>query len=83
MDVFADLGDGTRQLLASGLSSAETNELIEWWSHVKPVGMTTHIVACASDYQDLHVTVSGLNEVQKSATAKKIVATAADRWHSL
>jgi len=45
MDVFRVRSDGAEDLLASGLSSEETDELREWFCYTKPMGHSMKIVA--------------------------------------
>ena len=45
MDVFKVRSDGAEDLLASGLSSGETDELREWFCYTKPMDRSMKIVA--------------------------------------
>ena len=43
MDVFIVRFDGVEELLASGLSSVETDEVREWFCYTKPLGPSVKI----------------------------------------
>ena len=44
MDLVEVRSDGCENLLASGLTASEVNEVLDWWRYTKPFGPSVRIV---------------------------------------
>jgi glycine/serine hydroxymethyltransferase len=62
MDVFQEQHGGTRHLLAANLTAAETNEIMELWAYIKPMGRTVRIIATKDEQSGLKITTSGTQD---------------------
>ena len=59
MDIYKIQADGSEELLASGLTRTEVEDLREWFCSTKPLGPGIQVVAKQSSGDFLHVRSAG------------------------
>lgn len=62
MDIYKIRSDGERELLCSGLNSAEVQEFLEWFSYTKPLGPSVKIVVRESSALVCAFTSAGVSK---------------------
>ena len=59
MDLLEMRADGNEQMLASGLTPGEVDELLDWWRYTKPLGSGVKIVVKDRTGSSLGVSTTG------------------------
>ena len=59
MDLVEARSDGNEQLLASGLTPGEVDDVLDWWRYTKPIGPSVKVLVKEDTWNALGVSTTG------------------------